>query len=293
MNSAHLILSALSISFFLLGITRFFRTGKINILFSFLTAGYGIAYFLYAVFYGVCYYFTDNGIDYSVLYHIKYGLTGAGFGEYRTLIYSSLFFLVFFSVIVIYFLLRSKIDKNRQTPSSFLLATLLLLLAAVIHPATADWIKLSRKHEGEPFFKYYRTPYIQATDASAKNFIFIYTESLERTYFDKQIFPGLINHLDKLEAENISFTNIGGYPETGWTIAGMVASQCGIPLVAPSHGNSMGGMDSFLAGATCMGDLLKEEGYHLAYMGGAALEFAGKGKFYRSHGFSEVLVDTS
>jgi phosphoglycerol transferase len=48
-------------------------------------------------------------------------------------------------------------------------------------------------------------------------------------------------------------------------------------------------MDSFLAGADCMGDLLSQDGYHLVFMGGASLEFAGKGKFFRTHGFDEVL----
>jgi len=67
-----------------------------------------------------------------------------------------------------------------------------------------------------------------------------------------------------------------------------VASQCGIPLFAPSGGNSMSGMDAFLPGATCMGDLLARHGYHLTFMGGAPLGFAGKGKFYATHGFQEI-----
>lgn len=289
MNSAHLILTVLSILFFTAGITRFFYLGRINIPLSFLTTGYGIAYLLYAVFYGVCYYLTDQGINYAVLYHLKYGLDGAGFGEFSQLIYGGLFILFLGTVVGSYFLFRSRPHRKRPSRVSIVFSILFLLLAVVAHPATVDWLKLSQKHDGEPFQKYYRTPYLQHTGSKKKNFIFIYLESLERTYFDDRIFPDLVKHLDQLEAENIAFTNIGGYPETGWTIAGMVASQCGIPLVSPSHGNSMGGMDSFLAGATCMGDLLHGEGYHLVYMGGAALEFAGKGKFYHSHGFSEVL----
>jgi len=68
----------------------------------------------------------------------------------------------------------------------------------------------------------------------------------------------------------------------------MTASQCGIPLFTPSHGNSMSGMDQFLSSATCLGDLLKESGYQLNYMGGADLNFAGKGKLYKTHGFTNI-----
>jgi len=68
----------------------------------------------------------------------------------------------------------------------------------------------------------------------------------------------------------------------------MTASQCGIPLFTPSHGNSMSGMDRFLSSARCLGDLLSDENYYLSYFGGSSTDFAGKGKFYKTHGFDEV-----
>ncbi len=118
--------------------------------------------------------------------------------------------------------------------------------------------------------------------------VLIYAESLERSYFDESVFPGLIRGLREVERQSTYFTNIKQAPGTGWTIAGMTASQCAIPLFTPSHGNSMSGMDQFLGSATCLGDLLSQADYHLEYMGGASLRFAGKGKFYKSHSFSEV-----
>ncbi len=96
-------------------------------------------------------------------------------------------------------------------------------------------------------------------------------------------------NLGSLEEESVSFTNVSQVYGTGWTIAGMVASQCGIPLVTPNgNRNSMSGMDQFLPGAECIGDILDETGYDLNYMGGAILDFAGKGKFYSTHGFNRV-----
>ena len=83
---------------------------------------------------------------------------------------------------------------------------------------------------------------------------------------------------------------------SSWTIAGMVASQCGIPLMVSGSAwdgyrrwNSMAGMSSFLSRATCLGDILKDYGYYLVYMGGCYSHFAGKGTFYDTHKFDEVL----
>ncbi|MEM4247224.1 MAG: sulfatase-like hydrolase/transferase [Candidatus Woesearchaeota archaeon] len=121
-----------------------------------------------------------------------------------------------------------------------------------------------------------------------KNLIFIYAEGLERTYFNEDIFPGLTDKLRQLESESISFTNIQQEGYAHYTIGGIVASQCGIPLVAPIHGNQMTNLDTYLGQALCLGDLLNKAGYYLTYYGGADLGFQGKGKFFLTHKFDEV-----
>ena len=91
-----------------------------------------------------------------------------------------------------------------------------------------------------------------------------------------------------MESISTTFTQIKEISGTGWTIGGMTASQCGIPLVTPSHGNSMSGMDAFLPDAICLGDLLCKEGYELHYFHNSSIDFAGTGKFYCTHGFQEA-----
>ncbi|WP_252720044.1 hypothetical protein, partial [Shigella sonnei] len=44
---------------------------------------------------------------------------------------------------------------------------------------------------------------------------------------------------------------------TDYTIAGMVASQCGIPLFAPFEGNASASVSSFFPQNICLGDILK------------------------------------
>ncbi|CDL36376.1 Phosphoglycerol transferase I [Citrobacter freundii] len=47
-------------------------------------------------------------------------------------------------------------------------------------------------------------------------------------------------------------------PGTDYTIAGMVASQCGIPLFAPFEGNASASVSSFFPNNICLGDILKK-----------------------------------
>lgn len=120
-----------------------------------------------------------------------------------------------------------------------------------------------------------------------KNLILIYVESLETAYGDTQIFnKDLLLPLH--QTGGISFNSYLPAPGTTWTIAGMVATQCGVPLRVYSEYNikrSKGQSKSFLPGATCLGDVLLAHGYHNVFLGGAPLSFAGKGAFLKDHGY--------
>ncbi|EWH02805.1 hypothetical protein Q427_06560 [Halomonas sp. BC04] len=74
-------------------------------------------------------------------------------------------------------------------------------------------------------------------------------------------------------------------------MAGMIASQCGTPLMPAGllHDRQFTPLETVVPGVDCLGDLLSEQGYRLTYMGGASTAFAGKGLFYKDHGFDTVL----
>jgi phosphoglycerol transferase len=107
---------------------------------------------------------------------------------------------------------------------------------------------------------------------------------------DDALFPDLLPNLQSLEQRSLSFQNIHQVYGTGWTIAGMTASQCGIAFVTPliTDRNSMFGVENFLPKANCLSDLLQEQGYDMHFIKGSALSFAGVGNFYKSHSFKEV-----
>ena len=233
-------------------------------------------------------FFTGEGINAATLFHVRYGFEGAGVREYRGVILSALATLLI-APLVIGILGHCRRNQPHLTVPLFA-GQLLLLSAHAFNPAVANFVTLSSNPAPATadFLRHYHRPTITPVSSRHPNVVFIYAESLERTYFDETRFPGLITELRALEAEGTSFTNIHTVHGTGFTMGGIVGSLCGIPLFTPSHANSMSGMDSFLPGAKGLSDLLKEQGYRLSFMGGASLDFAGKGKFFKTHGFDEV-----
>jgi hypothetical protein len=236
-------------------------------------------------------YITGRGIDESVFFHLAIDTTGAGLEEFSIVIIGAIFYLVSIAVIsvITYQIVRTNYKVKRHK-LKIAVGILSLFIAFFVNPGAADIKRI-----------YFDLPFHQASANSelylslknqdqkiTKNLVYIYLESFERTYLDEKLFPGLAPNLKRLEQEALSFVDIRQTYGSGWTIAGVVASQCAIPLVTPSHGNSMSGMDSFLPRAKCLGDILSNNGYDLNYVGGASLDFAGKGNFYRTHGFNRV-----
>jgi len=246
----------------------------------------------------ISHYFTRNGIDSSVTYHLLYGLQGAGYGEYRSLIFLVVGSLVI-SLISAYLMgrwiaFRFKTPDTTKIPYK-MCPYGMIIIGLSFSPTTYDLLQLSHYQTASPrparldFAEHYNQDGVSFTGrGKPRNLLFIYAESLERGYFDRKIFPGLINELHRLETLGTTFTNIEELPQTGWTIAGITASQCGIPLVTPSHGNSMSGMDLFLPGANCFGDYLAEFGYSVTALNGSSIEFAGLDKFFATHGFDSA-----
>ncbi len=250
-------------------------------------------YFILTILYFSVDYFTNQGLNEAAVYTAEYGLQGAGFGEYSLLLsLSILAFVIVFAISYLYF----KIIKNSIHPKpkklKGLLHNVFLLLAFLIHPLIIDLYHIYEKRhlkQSHDFNEYYAKPDLQTLSRFGDlNLVYIYAESLEKTYFDETIFPDLVPKLKDLKKSSIEFTNINQVAGTGWTIAGMTASQCSIPLFTASGGNAMQSTDTFLSGAVCLGDVLSKVGYHLTFIQGSSVEFSGIKQFYSSHHFSEI-----
>ena len=168
---------------------------------------------------------------------------------------------------------------------------LLLVLAGAAYFLTkvSLWSHIGQLMGEDILARYYVAPSTVAAPSSAKrNLVLIYAESLENTYSHPALFnDDLLKSLKSPSA--VSFARLQQTPGSGWTIAGIVSSQCGIPLrPVIFEPNDLGTSNAFLPNVTCLGDILKANGYINVFMGGASLSFAGKDKFLRGHGYDEV-----
>ena len=254
-----------------------------------------LLYFLIDMVYLVSDYFTGNGIDSRVVTTLSLGIGSAGFYEYRFLILGVIAsIMVLLYILFKYISYFNKLENKDYKLSHLIVGYFLLFLSFITMPAIKDIYKLYSNYnitQSKDLNRYLTKIKSNLSTKGNYNLVFIYGESLERTYFDNNLFPDLITNLKELRKYSVDFDNMNQVVRTGNTIAGTVSSQCGIPLFTPSSSglNSMKGIDKFLPKANCMGDILKSNGYYLVEMQGSSVEFSGIGNFYRTHKFDEIL----
>ncbi|PKH25268.1 phosphatidylglycerol--membrane-oligosaccharide glycerophosphotransferase [Enterobacterales bacterium CwR94] len=233
-------------------------------------------------------YFTGDGINDAVLYTLTNSMTGAGVSKY---ILPGVGLIVGLTALFCALAWVLRVRKHVRYSRRFSALAMLLALGSInTTPAYQQVSKLIRSQLAEgssDFADYYRVPAKTMKD-SPPNLVWIYVESLERTYLNNDAFPDLAPELNQARSTAIDFSQTQQLPGTEYTIAGMVASQCGIPLFAPFDGNVSGSMSTFYPRSVCLGDILKANGYENHFVQGANLSFAGKDLFLKSHGFDHL-----
>lgn len=138
-----------------------------------------------------------------------------------------------------------------------------------------------------------------------QNLIIIQVESLESSFqginsgglLDENYIP----ELTKIAQDNINFSSsnlVGGaivLPESGWTMAGLIAETAGIPLKSykihkekDQIGNQYNKHRSFLTQVISLGDILKQAGYRNYFILGSGKGFAAQGAYLQEHGDYEI-----
>jgi len=247
---------------------------------------------------------TGTGIDESVPAFFRLGVVGTAFGDFYTEMVLGALYLIAVSTLCIWLYdnlgwRRWGFNKNLKPLFKFkwktkpkIFAFGFLCAAVLVNPFLQD---IGRLYAGQTNSALTRTeakfyqPLESLPVLSGKNLVVIYAEGLERSFMDTDVFPDLLPNLSALEARSVSFSDIRQTYFTGFTIGGMVASQCGVPIYTPAHRNAMNNYDQFMGNTKCLGDVLKANNYTSHFIGGADIRFSGKGNFYKTHGFDKVL----
>ena len=240
---------------------------------------------------------TGDGITESTIYHlIRGGEKISIIFEYKEINYI-LILLFLLSALLFIFCKKIKIKSQKiLTQSSQIFVTILLYIVFFIYSPTISEAKYIYQSSGISYKDSIGLQEIidQKTEIhnitkKRKNLIIIYAESLEQSFFEPEIFPDLTKNLTTLSKSGTLFNKIHQSPMSNWTIAGMVASQCGMPL--SSHllrNDNAQDFSNFTNNAICLGNLLKHNSYYLSYIGGADTNFAGKNSFYKNQAFDEI-----
>ncbi len=225
---------------------------------------------------------TGEGFNRSFIYHVKNDLLSGSYAPYfyifliEIFALMSLFFLGFF---VSKFFYKKNFFKIRN------INLILIISLFVFNPSFVSLIKqtinltdLSRDTETE-----FNTQFKKETSFGAnfnnRDIIFITGESLERSFFTNKKIDflnlELINREDVIDFSKIE--EIENY--TDWSIAGIVASNCGLPLLDTT----------FYFGFKCLSDLFDEKKYYQEVIQGSSFNFAGNGNFYKSHKLNNLV----
>ena len=154
--------------------------------------------------------------------------------------------------------------------------------------------------------KFIEDEYVDPTDVEVvfpeqkRNLIYIFLESMEMTYADKEnggaFKQNVIPELTQLAQENEDFSGKssklnGGYsmPGTTWTMGAMFGQTSGLPLNISIDGNSMDTQDSFFPGITTLGDILQNEGYSQTLLIGSEATFGGRKLYFTDHGQYDIM----
>ena len=255
-----------------------------------------LAIYFYAQF--LSYYLQGSYFNQQFFFHSNFTTLIETWSVYYPLIILFLGWTTCICLVFLYF-------RNRVSGSEYSneLLVLLLVSALVLDPGIRDAARVKIRSMTSPSIESLQQidweqlgldrnalENFDIATGVGKNLVLVFLEGLETVYMEESIFPGLTPNLNALNAQGWQLNNLNQIEGTGWTMGGIVATLCGTPLVYESSlgGNSIM-FTRFLDKATCLPDILRQADYQQVFMGGASLEFAGKGDFLKQHSFDQVL----
>ena len=252
-----------------------------------------------------------NNLDVNeIIFHITSPIQGTGNGIIRQYVIKGLLpaIIALISAIVTVLCLKKKKDRNTIFKiGTYVSAAVIVLSIAVFWQKVGIGKYIIEQTQDSKFIE---ENYVNPADVSItfpgqkRNLVYIFLESVETTYTDKAHGGGFdfdcIPELTELALENECFAGDtgklnGGYvmPGTNFTMGGMFAQTCGLPLklgisdsFLDGNGswNNMDTQDSFFKDVTALGDILHQNGYNQEILMGSDSEFGGRKMYFEEHG---------
>ena len=210
-------------------------------------------------------------------------------------------FLIAFIVSIIIFILLvilfKKVKHKKRLLISLIIISILLILFCLYKIGF-----ISHVYNTYTYNNFIEDNYVNPKEVEIKfpeekkNLIYIYVESLESTYFSKDLGGGSKNNyiepLTELTKNNINFSDTNKYggttmvPGTTWTTGATVAQTSGLPLKVKFNFNNRN--SNMLDKAYALGDILEENGYNQMYMIGSDASFGNRDTYINNHGNYQI-----
>src|SRR5690606_30765433 len=174
---------------------------------------------------------SGDGINAATLYHLQAGMQGAGVAGFSTDLWRFAGLALLSLSPLLLAALRGRLPRLRGRRATVAVSggfVAVFVAAIVASPLYGDARRLQQQLapvDGRSVAVEYLPP--AGPLERPKNIVWIYGESLERTYLDPEVFPGLMPGLSALVRQGLDFRDIASPRGTGWTIAGIVGSMCG------------------------------------------------------------------
>lgn len=145
----------------------------------------------------------------------------------------------------------------------------------------------------------FQPPEVIAPPLEKPNLIILYLESLERTYTYLPTSKDAFLPFLRWEDEGFSARNMQQIHGAHFTAGGLIASQCGVPLLSRgifdasairgSGDENLSQFEKFMPNVICLGDILEEAGYVGSYLNGSDESMFAIDRALKSHGYSNII----
>lgn len=219
----------------------------------------------------------------SLVFHAQFGIEGADFVGFEQEIFEGILF-VFFVLLGAYGL-SNLLGKKRMF---YWLATVAMVF---LNPLTWYLVEYRKNQSIESDLHTQLSEPLLAPSAVLPDIIYVYLEGLERGFENSAAFGDIYQPLKAYEEMGVTFTGVHEINGTGWSLAGTVATQCGVPLV-PTGLRFYANLDEqvdFMPDRKCLTDLTAGLGYQNSYVMGGSQNFGGFDHFFSSHSFDNIV----
>lgn len=230
--------------------------------------------------------FSDLNLN-DVRFHLENGIaatfSGTAISDYSGQIFGAVFTLVCVTVALI--TLSTAVPLRREIYLA--IAALIFLLNPFMAQSFSQALRVVMP---SPLWQKLEYPVLIDVHPPLPDIVIIYLEGTDQRFSDRTVFGDAYDSIAVLQGESLVLKSIGQMFGTGHSMAGMQASQCGIPSIE-RHGSRI------LTEMQCLGDVLANHGYLKDFFVGGDKEFGGIQQFYEEHdgfrvsGFKEITAE--